>query len=51
MVELQILNPQASTAITPASLASRVYDLSVVADLPGSCNGPGFPAWGLWVLT
>ncbi len=28
MVKLQILNPQASTAVTPASLASRVYDLS-----------------------
>ncbi len=28
MVKLQILNPQASTAITPASLATRVSGLS-----------------------
>ncbi len=28
MVELKILNPQATTAITPVSLASRLSDLS-----------------------
>ncbi len=28
MVELKILNPQATTAITPVSLASRISDLS-----------------------
>ncbi len=28
MVELKILNPQATTAITPVSLASRLNDLS-----------------------
>lgn len=28
MVELKILNPQATTAITPVSLASRLPDLS-----------------------